>query len=244
MRSAFLDDAEPEAISHAVRDVLEGRGALISEHRHSRVRFHGLKPAKLSWPRAGYVGIYQAVGEREAEVRLLVRARIPWRILWSVCILNVALLVLAFVVNPPPTTWTVMAIFGALALIAASVLYVGTMKSVRAEERAMMEEFERAFAAIPDVDVETDEARELRELEAELEGEITRRKIEASRPPREKREKGSRFSLRPGKKGGAETTDEDRREALLRRKAELEAKKRGEEESALEGEKQPRRLWR
>lgn len=226
MRAAYLDDAEPEAISHAVRDVLEKRGALISQHRHSRVKFHGLKPHPLSWPRAGYVGIFQHLGEREAEVRLILRARIPWRVLWTVCIVNVALLLLAILTDPAPTTWTVLAIFGGLALVAAAVLYTGTIKSVRNEERDIMEEFERALRTIPDVDIEREEERELRALEAELEGEITRRRIEAARPPREK---GRRFSLRPGRKGAPEASAEERREQLLRRKAELEARKRERE---------------
>lgn len=237
MRSAYLDDAEPEAISHAVRDVLEKRGALISEHRHSRVKFHGLKPHKMSWARAGYVGIYQHLGEREAEVRFYVRARMPWRILWTVSVVNVLFLVFAFATNAAPTAWTMLAIFGGLALVAATVLYVGTLKSVRNEERAIMDEFERAFGTIPDVDVVDEEARELARLEAELEGEIVRRKIEANRPPPVKREKGKRFSLRPGKKGeregeGADETPEERRERLLARKAELEARKREREAGA------------
>jgi len=236
VRSAFLDDAEPEAISHAVRDILEKRGALISEHRHSRVKFHGLKPHPMSWSRAGYVGIYQHLGEREAEVRLLLRARLPWRLLWTVCIVNVILLVAAFATNPAPTVWTMMGILGGLALIAALVLYVGTLKSVRAEERALMDEFEHALEAIPDVDVETDEERELRELEAELEGEITRRKVLAARPAGAA---GRRFSLRPGRSGGAEEESvEERRARLLARKAELEARKR-EREAGIEERQQP-----
>lgn len=247
MRSAYLDDAEPEAISHAVRDVLEKRGALISEHRHSRVKFHGLKPARLSWPRAGYVGIYQHLGEREAEVRFFLRARIPWRLLWTVCVVNVFLLIFAFATNAAPTAWTMLAIFGGLALVGAGVLYVGTLKGVRNEERAIMEEFERAFQAIPEVDVVTAEERELAQLEAELEGEITRRRIEANRPPRAK---GARkFSLRPGKKteeasAGEDETPEQRRERLLARKAELEARRDERAAAESEQEKQARGRWR
>lgn len=237
MRSAFLDDAEPEAISHAVRQVLERRGALVNEHRHSRVKFSGIKPQGLSWGRAGYVGIFQALGEREAEVRLILRARVPWRILWTVCVLNVLTLLVAILTQPAGTTWSVLAILGGLALIGASVTYVGTLKAVRAEERSLMDDFEAEFAKIPDVNVEDEEARELRELEAELEGEITRRAIQRDRPPRAPRssEKGKRFSLFPGRRsadegvgegeGVGEETPEARRERLLARKAELEARR-------------------
>lgn len=249
MRSAFLDDAEPEAISHAVRQVLERRGALVNEHRHSRVKFSGLKPHALSWSRMGYVGIFQAVGEREAEVRLILRARWPWRILLTVCVLNVLALLLAILTQPSGTTWSVLAILGGLALIAAAVVYVGTLKAVRHEERGLMEDLEAEFAKIPDVDVEGEEARELRELEAELEGEITRRQIQRDRPPKAPREKGKRFSLRPGKKGGADVSDEEgaaaeetpeqRRERLLARKAELEARKAEREAGAADRPPQP-----
>lgn len=242
MRSAFLDDAEPEAISHAVRNVLERRGALISEHRHSRVRFHGLRPHTLSWSRAGYVGIYQHLGEREAEVRLRLRARWPWRLLWSVALTNVLITVGAFAIGPPGTTWSVLAILTALALITAAVIYVATIKSVRAEESALIQDFEAEFSRIPDVEVMSDEARELAALEAELEAEIVRRRIEANRSPKEKREKGTRFSLFP-KKEKAPSMEEDgspeaRRERLLARKAELEARLR-EREAAPHDDSKP-----
>lgn len=241
MRSAYLDDADPEALSHAVRGVLERRGALVTEHRPRRVRFGGYRPHAMSWPRVGYVGIYQALGEREAEVRLLVRAQWPWRILWTVSIVNVVLLLFAIVTNPPGTVWTMLAILGGLALVAASVLYVGTLKSVREDERGILAEFETEFEKLGDVDVETDDERELRELEAELEGEITKRRIDANRPPKAPNEKGKRFSLRPGKKADERADDESpeqRRERLLARKAELERKLR-ERQAAEEEPKQP-----
>lgn len=228
MRSAYLDDAEPEAISHAVRAVLERRGALVSEHRHSRIRFHGLRPNAMSWTRAGYVGIYQFLGEREAEVRLQLRARWPWRILWGVAIANVITALITIVVNPPGTTWSVLAIVTGFALVTAAIVHIATLKSVREEEKRLMEDLEAAFTQIPEVGIETDEARELRELEAELEGEITRRMLAKTRPARAPREKGKRFSLRPGKKE-TEEDPEARRARLLARKAELEAKRKERE---------------
>lgn len=226
MRSAFLDDAQPEAISHAVRDVLEKRGALVSEHRHSRIRFHGLRPSALSWSRAGYVGIYQALGESEAEVRLHLRARWPRRILITVATVNVVVFLLTASLNPPGTTWSVLAILTGLALIAAGVVHVGTLKGVRDEERALMLDLEAAFRQLPDAEVASDEERELRALEAELEGELVARRIERARPAPEK---GRRFGLRP-KKAEAEPEDaadvDARRAQLLARKAELEARRR------------------
>lgn len=246
MRSAYLDDADPEVLSQAVRGVLERRGALVTEHRQSRVRFGGYRPHPMSWSRVGYVGIYQALGERETEVRLLVRAMWPWRILWAVCIANVVLLLLAIVTNPPGTVWSMFAIVGGLALVAASVVYVGTLKSVREDERGILADFEAEFETLGGLEVETDEERELRALEAELEGELTKRRLDAMRPPKAPkapREKGKRFSLRPGKRGAGgseepEETAEARRERLLARKAELEAKLR-ERQAAAQEEPKP-----
>lgn len=232
MRSAYLDDAEPEVLSQAIRGVLERRGALVTEHRHSRVRFGSYRPTPRSWSRTGYVGIYQALGEREAEVRLLVRAKWPWRILWTVCAANVALLLIAIATRPPGTVWSTFAIVGGLALVAATLLYVGTLKSVREDERGILGDFEAEFARVPEIDVQTDEERELRALEAELEGELARRALERSRPAPAPREKGRRFSLLPRRKETApaeeeaEESPEARRERLLARKAELEARLR------------------
>lgn len=229
MRSAFLDEAQPEAISHAVRHVLEQRGALVTEHRHSRVRFAGLQAGpRLSWSRAGYVGIYQHQGEQEAEVRLQLRARWPWRILWTIALVNVVVFLATAITNPSGTTWSVLAILTGGLLLAAGLVYVATLKSVREQERSLMAELEEAFSrGMADARVETEEERELRELEAELEGEIAARRIQAARPPRAK---GSRFRLRPDRQAdeAAGETPEEKRARLLARKAELEARRRDE----------------
>lgn len=225
VRSAFLDEAQPEQLSRAVRDVLERRGALVVEHRHSRVRFTSQAGRSLSWLRSGYVGIYQHAGEQEAEVRLRLRARWPWRILWIVALANVLVTAVAFVVNPNGTTWSLLAIVTGFALLAAGLVYVATLKGVREDERRLMEEFEAEFERdLPEASVESEEERELRELEAALEGEITRRRLDRSRPA----PAGRRFSLQP-RKGSAEETPEDRRARLLARKAELEARRRERE---------------
>lgn len=245
MKAAFLDDAEPVAVSHAVRDVLEQRGALVSEHLHSRVRFRGLTPGKYAWSRDGYVGIYQNTGERSVEVRLLLRARWPYRILLGVATLNVLGIIATIALQPSGTVFFLVAFLAAFALLAAGVLYLGTLKHVRAEERALMDAFEAEFQKdIAGASILDQEEAELRRLEAELEGEIARRRVKAQRKgePRLRVPKPS-FSLRPNRKtptavaptaGGArsvevqDASDDDlaaRREELLRRKAELEARR-------------------
>ena len=249
VKAAYLDHADPAQVAHAVRDVLERRGALVSEHLHSRVRFRGLTPARHTWSREGYVGIYQRLGEREVEVRLLLRARWPWRLLWTVALANV-LAVVAILATRPSGTMVFLATFlMAFALLVAGIVYLQTWRPVRREERELMDEMEAEFQRdISGVRVVDDEARALAEAEAELAGEIERRRL-----ARERREhplpkaKGARFSLRPGRKPEpaadapappaaaeagsvlSEYSDEqleDRRRDLLRRKAELEARRR------------------
>lgn len=235
MQAAYLADAQPEAVSHAVRDVLERRGALVREHRPSRVLFDGPPTGEpWSWTRTGYVGIFQHLGEKEVEVALRLRARWPARILWIVALANVILAVATAILNPPGTTWFLMAMLTGFALLVAALVQVGTLKRVRAEERRLIAEFEEEFAkGLPQAVVETQEERELREAEAALEGELTRRRVDRERRPAAKPQ-GSRFRLRPKKEEPAATQPasaddlEARRQALLARKAELEAKRRNQ----------------
>lgn len=246
MKAAYLDDAEPAAVSHAVRDVLERRGALVSEHLHSRVRFRGLTPGELSWSREGYVGIYQHTGERDVELRLLLRARWPYRMLWTVALLNVLAALTVIVTNPSGTVWFLAAFTMGFALLTAGILYVGTLRSVRAEERALLSDFETAIhEGIAGAHLLSEDEAELQRLEAELDGEIARRRLAAERKADgdgfRARRKPS-FSLRPFRKTPPSTRVEpsvpvavrdasddelsQRRAELLRRKAELEARRR------------------
>lgn len=248
MKAAFLDEADPEAVSHAVRHVLEEKGALVTEHRHSRVRFEGSPPlAPPAWKRQGYVGIYQRVGEKDVEVRLVLRARWPWRILVTVALVNVLVTVATILVNPPGTVWFLFAFLGGFALLVAILLHVNTLKHVRIEERQLMDAFEEAFrAGLADAHVLDLEEKRLADAEAQLEAELTRRRLDRDRAdePRPARTK-PRFSLRPGRKAPpapeagevapAEAGDvaaasdaelEARRAALLARKAEIEARRR------------------
>lgn len=247
MQAAFLDDAQPAAISHAVRDVLERRGALISEHVSSRVRFHSLPTgSKHTWTREGYVGIYQHVGEKEVEVRMTLRARWPQRLFWMTALATLLITIVTFVLDPPGTTWFFLAFVTGLALLITGLLYMNTWRSAREQERALMLEFESEFAKDHvAARLVTLEERELQAAEEALEGEVERVRVtqgrkNARRPPkRERKEKAAKepkpartagFKLSFGKKRDeTETqeapaeTPEEKRARLLARKAELEA---------------------
>lgn len=197
MKSLYLDEADPEALSHAVREVLQAQGWYVSEHRHSRVRFFGTPPgARFSWTRDGYVGIYQPLGETSAEVRVRVRARWPWRILLAVAAVDLVACIATFLVNPGGTGWSLVAILTGFSLLVAGLVYVNTLSRARAEERALADAFEASFAALPDAQVEREDARLARTQEAQLEGEIVHAQIERQREPSPR----GRFSLRPGSK--------------------------------------------
>lgn len=241
MQAAYLDEADPGAISHAVRDVLERHGALVTEHVSSRVRFHAMQDgSRWSWDRAGYVGIYQRYGEKEVEVRLDVKARWPHRILWTIATINAVVWISAAILNPPGTTWFLLAFACGMALVVAGLVHLNTLRGVRDLERRLMDEFEAEFtkdhvaAAIL-----TMEQRELEDAEARLAGEIERLRIhkarkDAPKPAREKAPRASvsgrlklSFRKRPDEPEAPPQDEEaqkrDRLEAL---RAELERRKR------------------
>ena len=199
MRSAFLEDADPAAASQAVRRVLDARGALIREHTSARVRFTVTAPdGGWSWTRAGYVGVFQRYGERDVEVRLLLRARWPHRIFWGTAAVVLAACILTVLANPPGTTWFLVATLGALALLVATLLYVNTWRSVREDERALMQAFEDGFQAHGVASaLEGEEEREQHALEAELAGEVERRRVERETKAARAAEKASAPRKRP-----------------------------------------------
>lgn len=234
MKRAFLDEGDPEQIALAVRGVVERRGGLVSEHIARRVRFTD-QPAGRAWLRAGYVGLYQPLGEPQVEVRLVLRARWPWRILWGVAALNLALALLLVVTSPDGNTWFLAAFVGGFALLAAALVHVATLQPVREEEAAWMTAFEEEIhREIPQAAIEDAFAHERREAELELEGEIAQRRVSRARksaPKPPKAEKGKRFSLRPKAKepeppAEPEESPEERLARLRARKAELEAQQR------------------
>lgn len=181
MRAAYLDDARQDLVSQATREVLARRGALVSDHSGSRVLFRGYKPGgRWTWDRGGYVGIYQHVGEREVEVRLLLRARWPYRLLWTAAILNVVAAIATIALNPPGTTWFSVAALGGFSLLVTGLLYVNTWRPVWREEQELMEALEAEYQRdLTGADLETEEEREVRLLEESLEGELARQRVAA-----------------------------------------------------------------
>lgn len=236
VKALFLDNAQPGEVAHAVRDVLERRGMLVSEHRSSRIRFRGtLEGARHTWSREGYVGVYQRVGEREVELRLLLRALWPYRIFWAVALVNVVLALLVIVSNPPGTTWFLVAFLGGLALLSAGLVHVGTFKPVRREEESLLADIRAELVAhVAHERMETGEEREDRLFEEGVLGEVEKVRVDAVRKAEAPaKPAGRRFALMPGKKDAPASppgeSAEEKRARLLARKAELEAKQQDRE---------------
>ncbi|GEM_PF-7088164 len=230
MKRAFLDEGRPEEVAHAIRQVVEARGALVREHVARRVRFAD-QPKGRAWLRDGYVGIYQPLGEPQVEVRLLLRARWPWRILWTVALLNLVLALVLVITAPDGNTWFLAAFAGGFALLAAALVHLNTLEPVRQEEAAWMEAFEQELRReLPETELEDALQHERRAAELELEGEIAQRRVARARKsaPKPPKEKGRRFSLRPNKEKEPEESPEDRLAKLRARKAELEAQQQRE----------------
>lgn len=200
VQRAFLDDAEPTAVSHAVRQALDRQGAMVTEHISSRVKFQ-TRPSAASWSRSGYAGFYQHYGEKEVEVRLAIRARWPSRILWTVAIADLVIAIVTLLLNPTPTTWFFLAVVTGLALLVAAILYLNTLRPIWAEERALMAAIQAELAAQRvSPAIETAEQRALAEAEAALEGEVVKKRVTAERKAAPKPERPPRtlprFSLR------------------------------------------------
>jgi hypothetical protein len=242
VKRAFLDEADPQEVAHAVRLVVERRGGLVREHVTSRVRFTD-QPKGKAWLRDGYVGIYQPLGEPQVELRLALHARWPRRLVWLVALADLVMAILFFVLSPEGNAWIVGAALGFFALLAAGLVYLNTLEPVREEEKVWIAAFDAELRQeLPETSLEDDVAHELRQHELELEGEIAQRRVTKARKnepkpvkqPKPPKEKGKRFALLPKKKDAEaappEETPEERLAKLRARKAEIEAQQQRENE--------------
>lgn len=200
VKRTYLQEADPHDVSAAVRRVLESGGALVQEHVSTHVRFQSLPPQRPAWRRQGYVGIYQPYGDPDVEVRLLLRANWPWRLLWGAAAFNLVLFVVLLAMQPTGTTWYLAAFLMGLLLLVTGILHLNTMHAVRAEERGWMRAFEEELSrALPSAGLVTSDLHVEQEAMEEVEGEIARRRMDERRKHEPKPEKGSRFALRPKK---------------------------------------------
>ncbi len=181
MKTAHLEGADQSGVAQLVADVLKARGALVTEHTHSHVRFGGLRPEGFSFAKSGYVGVYHHVGEREVELRLRVEATVPSRLLWVTVVFDLVAALLLFAVDPPSSTWVTTGAFLYALLLAALLLYLGTWRSTW---HAEAETFDAILQRLREPGategrVRTGEDVALAQVEEAIEGEIAERRLRA-----------------------------------------------------------------
>lgn len=242
MKTAYLEDANQDAVSEAVTTRLKERDALVTVHTHSRVRFEGLTTGeRYSFPRSGYVGVYHHTGESEVELRLKLDARLPARLFYGTCIAIPVAFALLLALDAEAGLWSGTTIFLGFAFVATLLLYVGTFRATRRLERELFDDLLSFVRAIPLAprEVVSEEDRELSEFEAALEAEVLERRLAEERKSRPvaaapKQPGGaSRFSLGRKREAAAAPepaeSPEEKRARLLAKREELERKRKGDE---------------
>lgn len=241
MKTAYLEDANQDAVSEAVTTRLKERDALVTVHTHSRVRFEGLSTGeRYAFPRAGYVGVYHHTGESDVELRLRLDARLPARLFYGTCVAIPVAFAVLLALDAAAGLWSGATILLGFAFVATLLLYVGTFRATRKLERELFEDLLSFVRAIPLAprEVVSEEDRELREFEAALEAEVLERRLAEDRRSRPvaaapKQQAGAaRFPF--GRKREAapapapDESPEAKRARLLAKREELERKRKGD----------------
>ncbi len=180
MKLAYLKEADQEEVARTVREVLQNRGARITEHTRSHTRFDGVRDDDSGFTKGGYVGTYQHVGEREMQLRFDVKATITRRMLWRTVTVELLVLLLLLLWNPSPNTWVVAGALLWIVLVATALLHLLTRRSSNRLEEMLLD------ATLEELQGATTEAlrqedRELQRLEEEVEAQVLGERLKAKR---------------------------------------------------------------
>lgn len=195
-RTLVLAEAPQAEVNHQVREELEGRGALLDERTRARTVFEGIATAG-GLKRGGYVGVYQPLGDKGAEVYLQGWATAARRAWWITVGVQFAIVLLMFATSPPSAAWYNAALVLWPWLGAAGLLYYLTFRGSRELEDDLAAALATRFAAKGWALVTEEQQLEQRVRER-LEGERARRDLaarEAARPKPAKPERGRKPGL-------------------------------------------------
>lgn len=186
-RTLVLAEAKQSEVTGLVRQELEARGALLDERTSARTVFEELKPPS-GFERGGYVGVYQPMGETQAEVLLQLWARVPRAAFWGSVALQLLLVIVLLATSPPSAVWFLAGLglwawFGAVAL-----LYYTTFRGSRELEDELAAALGARFQGAGLRVVGEEEQLEQR-IRERLEGEVKEREVQAraAQEPREPR---------------------------------------------------------
>lgn len=197
-RTLLLAEAKHRDVIRLVREVLEARGALLDELTHARTVFEGLGGG-AHFRRGGYVGAYQAVGEKGVEVLVEAWATGPRTAFWATVGVELLAVLAIFAASPPSVVWYVAAIVLWLWLAVASLVYYLTFRGSRALEDELASLLAERFRAAGWRIVGEEEQLEQR-IRARLEAEVKEREL-AARRAAEPAEPRSARRAKPAKRG-------------------------------------------
>jgi hypothetical protein len=194
-RTLLLPEARQAEVARLVREELVARGARLDEQTPARTVFEDLPGPAGGFRRGGYVGTYQAVGEKRVEVLAEVYAHGPRQAFWGVVGLGLLATLALFVASPPSAVFFLASLLLWGLLVAVAVLYHLTGSASRALEEDLVRSFEARFReagwAVLDEEQQLEQG-----IRARLEGELKQREV-AALPPPPKAARGAK----PGKPG-------------------------------------------
>jgi hypothetical protein len=186
-RTLRVAQAKQADVVRVVREALAERGARLHEMTHSRTTFDRLA-GPGAFARGGYCGVYQPMGEPDADVLLQVWATGPRRAYWGMAALSVAAVLALIAASPPSAVFFLAALvlwplFGVSAL-----LYVLTFRGSEQVEDELAALLRERVAARGGRVLREEELLE-RSIRERLEGEAKEREVQARRAaqPRERR---------------------------------------------------------
>ena len=177
-------EAKQAQVLHLAKEAVEARGALLDEVTHARIVFEGVR-SPGSFARGGYVGVYQAVGDKTVEVLVEAYATGPRQAWWATVALQALAVVALLAISPPSSVFFLASLALWPWLLAAGLLYYLTLRGSRQLEdelhASMLAKLREA--GLPVLDEAALLERRVRErLEGERkEGELARAKAQAPR---------------------------------------------------------------
>lgn len=183
MKVAYLEEADQTVVAEVVRNLLKARGALVTEFTHTRVKFEGFRRDDYSFTKGGTVGVYQRVGEKEVQLRIKVEATIPSRIFWRTVFIELLAAFLLLAWNPSPTAVTLGAVGLWTGFVVVFLIYLGTWRTSAALEREILRDLVETLRVREDGPkaIELAEERSLREFEEDLDAEVAKARMKATR---------------------------------------------------------------
>jgi hypothetical protein len=190
-RTLRIAQGKQADVVRAAREALEARGARLREMTHSRTTFDRLA-GPGSFPRGGYLGVYQPMGEPGVDVLVQAWAAGPRAAYWGMATLSVVLVAAMLVASPPSAVFFLAAlVLWPLFGLAAFLYYLTFRGSAQVEDELAADLAQRLAGA--GLHVLGEEEQLERSIRERLEGEAKARALAAQpKPAKAERRRGQR----------------------------------------------------